>query len=87
MRCVAATADKFLEQIKQEVAESKASVEVATGTLDTQSFERERVARKVKASSILDQFEVEMGLAKAPPVTQAPAESPSVGARVAEKQS
>ena len=28
---VASTADKFLEQIKQEVAESKAAVEVATG--------------------------------------------------------
>lgn len=84
---VAATADKFLEQIKQEVAESKAAVEVATGTLDTQAIERDRVARKVKASSILDQFEVEMGLAKAAPVTQAPAQSPSVGARVAEKQS
>ena len=33
---VASTADKFLEQIKQEVAESKAAVEVATGSIDTQ---------------------------------------------------
>jgi phage shock protein A len=83
---VAATADKFLEQIKQEVAESKAAVEVATGNIDTQAIERERVARKVKASSILEQFEVEMGIAKPAPVKEGPVQSPSVGARVAEKQ-
>ena len=81
---VASTADKFLEQIKQEVAESKASVEVATGNLDTASIERERTARKLKASSILQQFEVEMGIAKPTPVSESGA--PSVGARVGEKQ-
>jgi phage shock protein A len=83
---VAATADKFLEQIKQEVAESKAAVEVATGTIDTGTIERERTSRKIKASGILHQFEVEMGLAKpvaAPEATGAP----SVGGRVGEKQS
>jgi phage shock protein A len=80
---VAATADKFLEQIKQEVAESKASVEVATGTIDTQVINRERTARKLKAAGILSQFEQEMGIA-APPVATAAAAAPSVGARVAE---
>ena len=63
---VASTADKFLEQIKQEVAESKAAVEVATGGIDTAAIERERTARKVKAAGILQQFEVEMGIS-APP--------------------
>jgi phage shock protein A len=82
---VAATADKFLEQIKQEVAESKASVEVATGSLDTAAIERERTARKLKASSILQQFEVEMGIAKPTPVSESSG-TPSVGARVGEKQ-
>ena len=43
---VASTADKFLEQIKQEVAESKAAVEVATGSIDTGSIQRERTSRK-----------------------------------------
>ena len=43
---VASTADKYLEQIKQEVAESKAAVEVATGGIDTAAIERERTARK-----------------------------------------
>jgi phage shock protein A len=82
---VAATADKFLDQIKQEVAESKAAVEVATGSLDTRSIERERTSRKVKAAGILHQFEVEMGISKptaAPEATTAP----SVGGRVGEKQ-
>jgi phage shock protein A len=81
---VAATADKFLEQIKQEAAESKAAVEIATGAIDTASIERERTARKLKAASILQQFEVEMGISK-PAAVQEPAASPSVGPRTAEK--
>jgi phage shock protein A len=81
---VAATADKFLEQIKQEVAESKAAVEVATGTLDTEVIERERTARKVKAAAVLHQFEVEMGLVAPPAATTAA--TPTVGARVGEQQ-
>jgi phage shock protein A len=82
---VAATTDKFLEQIKQEVAESKAAVEVATGSLDTKSIERERTARKIKAAGILQQFEVEMGISK-PTATAEAAKAPSVGGRVGEKQ-
>jgi len=81
---VAATADKFLEQIKQEVAESKAAVEVATGGIDTQAIERERTARKIKAASILQQFEAEMGIS-APPTASTSAAAPSVGSRVSEK--
>ena len=82
---VANTADKFLDQIKQEVAESKAAVEVATGSIDTQSIERERTSRRVKAAGILHQFEVEMGLAKPTAVADSTA-APSVGGRVGEKQ-
>jgi phage shock protein A len=81
---VASTADKFLEQIKQEVAESKAAVEVATGGIDTQTIERERTARKLKAAGILQQFEVEMGIS-APPATTTATTTPSVGSRVGEK--
>jgi phage shock protein A len=80
---VASTADKFLEQIKQEVAESKAAVEVATGGIDTAGIERERTARKIKAAGILQQFEVEMGIS-APPVST-PTSAPSVGSRIGEK--
>jgi phage shock protein A len=82
---VAATADKFLEQIKQEVAESKAAVEVATGGLDTQAVERERTGRKLRAASILQQFEVEMGISQ-PAAIKESGTSPSVGGRVGEKQ-
>jgi phage shock protein A len=81
---VASTADKFLEQIKQEVAESKAAVEVATGGIDTAAIERERTSRKLKAAGILQQFEVEMGIS-APPVSTGTAVTPSVGGRVGEK--
>jgi phage shock protein A len=80
---VASTADKFLEQIKQEVAESKAAVEVATGGIDTQAIERERTARRIKAAGILQQFEAEMGIS-APPTTTSTG-APSVGSRVGEK--
>jgi phage shock protein A len=82
---VASTADKFLEQIKQEVAESKAAVEVATGGIDTAAIERERTSRKLKAAGILQQFEVEMGLS-APPVAAPTSVAPSVGARVGENK-
>jgi len=81
---VASTADKFLEQIKQEVAESKAAVEVATGGIDTQAIGRERTARKLKAAGILQQFEMEMGIS-APPTAASSTVTPSVGGRVAEK--
>jgi phage shock protein A len=80
---VASTADKFLEQIKQEVAESKAAVEVATGSLDTGAIERDRTARKLKAAGILQQFELEMGIA--PPTATGTTVTPSVGSRVPEK--
>jgi phage shock protein A len=83
---VASTADKFLEQIKQEVAESKAAVEVATGSIDTRSIEHERTSRKIKAAGILSQFEVEMGLAK-PVAAPESTGTPSVGGRVGEKSS
>jgi phage shock protein A len=81
---VAATADKFLEKIKQEAAESKAAVEIATGSIDTQAIERERTSRKIKAASILQQFEVEMGIVK-PAATVQTSAAPSVGARTGER--
>jgi phage shock protein A len=80
---VASTADKFLEQIKQEVAESKAAVEVATGGIDTQAIERDRTSRKLRAAGILQQFEAEMGISAPPTSTSTTA--PSVGSRVTEK--
>ncbi len=59
-----ATAEKYLEEIKQKVAESKASVEVATGGLDVERIKTERKARQLQAQSVLSEFEVEMGLKK-----------------------
>ena len=82
---VASTADKFLEQIKQEVAESQAAVETAVGGLDTESIERDRVARKLRASSILEEFEVEMGLKRPAAVAPPSSAAPTVGARIEEK--
>lgn len=83
---VAMTTDKFLEQIKQEVAESKAAVEVATGGLDTAGIEKERVSRKIKAAGVLQQFELEMGIATPAAIASTQASTPTVGARVAQKE-
>ena len=47
--------------------------------------ERERTSRKVRAAGILQQFEVEMGLAK-PVAAPQSTSAPSVGGRVGEKQ-
>jgi phage shock protein A len=81
----AATADKYLEEIKQKVAESKASVEIATGGLDTERIKLERKARELQASSILNEFEVEMGL-KAPDTVREAAPFPESAPQQAQGQ-
>jgi phage shock protein A len=76
----ASTADKYLDEIKQKVAESKAAVEVATGGLDVDRIKMERKARQIQAQSILSEFEVEMGLKKADAIPEAapfPASTPA----------
>jgi hypothetical protein len=60
----AATTEKYLDEITQKVAESKASVEIATGGLDVDRIKMERKARSIQAQGILSEFEVEMGLKK-----------------------
>ena len=67
----ASTSDKYLEEIKQRVAEGKAAVEVATGGLDVERIKTERKARQLQAQSILSEFEVEMGLKKPDAVKEA----------------
>ena len=67
----ASTAEKYLDEIKQRVAESKASVEVATGGLDVDRIKMERKARQIQAQGILSEFEVEMGLKKPDAVKEA----------------
>lgn len=67
----ASTADKYLEEIKQRVAEGKAAVEVATGGLDTDRIKLERKAREIQAQGVLAEFEVEMGLKKPDAVREA----------------
>ncbi len=67
----ASTAEKYLDEIKQRVAESKASVEVATGGLDVDRIKLERKARQIQAQGILSEFEVEMGLKKPDAVKEA----------------
>jgi hypothetical protein len=60
-------------------------VEVATGSIDVKGIERERTSRRIKASGILQEFELEMGLS-APVKAAEVSTAPSVGARVNEKQ-
>lgn len=67
----ASTADKYLEEIKQRVAEGKAAVEIATGGLDTERIKLERKAREIQAQGVLAEFEVEMGLKKPDAVREA----------------
>lgn len=82
----ASTADKYLEEIKQKVAESKAAVEVATGGLDVERINLERKARQIQAQSILSEFEVEMGIKKPDAVREAaPFPTESTGQAAAQK--
>ena len=81
---VASTADKFLEQIKQEVAESKAAVEVATGGIDTAGH-RAR-AHVAEAQGRRHPAAVRGGDGHQRAAVAAPtAATPSVGGRVGEK--
>ncbi len=80
-----ATAEKYLEEIKQKVAESKAAVEVSTGGLDVERIKMERKARQLQAQSILGEFEVEMGL-KQPDATREAAPFPESAAQAAVPQ-
>lgn len=75
----ASTAEKYLEEIKQRVAESKAAVEVATGGTDVERIKMERKAREIQAQSVLAEFEVEMGLKK-PDATREAAPFPEAAA-------
>ena len=82
---VAATADKFLEQIKQEVAESKAAVEVATGSIDTKAIERERTVAQDQGGGHPAAVRSRDGHQQAGGRAEVH-EAPSVGGRVGEKQ-
>jgi phage shock protein A len=75
----ASTAEKYLDEIKQKVAEAKASVEVSTGGLDVERIKMERKARQIQAEGILSEFEVEMGLKK-PDATREAAPFPAAQA-------
>lgn len=75
----ASTAEKYLDEIKQKVAEAKASVEVSTGGLDVDRIKMERKARQIQAEGILSEFEVEMGL-KQPDATREAAPFPGAQA-------
>jgi phage shock protein A len=81
----ASTAEKYLDEIKQKVAEAKASVEVATGGLDVDRIKLERKARQIQAQGILSEFEVEMGLKK-PDATREAAPFPEASATPATPQ-
>ncbi len=78
----ASTAEKYLDEIKQKVAEAKASVEVSTGGLDVERIKMERKARQLQAQGILSEFEVEMGLKK-PDATREAAPFPEAQAQAA----
>jgi len=76
----ASTAEKYLDEIKQKVAEAKASVEISTGGLDVERIKMERKARQLQAQGILSEFEVEMGLKK-PDATREAAPFPEAQAQ------
>lgn len=79
-----ATSEKYLEEIKQRVAEAKASVEVASGGSDVERIKSERKLRQVQAQGILSEFEIEMGLKK-PDATKEAAPFPSGGSGTPQK--
>jgi len=81
----AATTEKYLDQIKQKSAEARASVEMATGSLDVEKIKMDRKERQIQANSILAEFEVQMGM-KQPDATKEAAPFPGTATPQAQPQ-
>ena len=57
------THDEMLRRVREETAHSEARLELALDSVDHDTLRIEEEAEKIRASEIIDQFKLEMGLA------------------------
>ena len=82
---ISQTHDEMVRKIEEQTAVSEARMEMALGNVDSQKVKIEEEAEKLRASELVKQFKVEMGLL-APEPSAATAEK-TIGAKEAEKTS
>jgi len=61
------THDEMIQRIDEETARNEARIEVALDSVDVQSMNLEEEAENLRASEIVNQMKLEMGLSQAPP--------------------
>jgi len=59
-----ATHSEMLNRINEQTAKNEARMEMALDSVDTTSFKIEEEAEKLRAQELVDQFKMEMGMAK-----------------------
>ena len=70
---ISQTHDDMVRRIEEETAVNEARMDMALGNVDQQKFKIEEEAEKIRASELVKQFKVEMGLAT-PQQAPSPAE-------------
>lgn len=59
------THDEMIQRINEDTAKNEARMELALDSIDTQSFEIEEEAENIRASELVKQFKLEMGMGDA----------------------
>jgi phage shock protein A len=80
---ISQTHDEMVRKIEEETAVSEARLDMALGNVDQQKVKIEEEAEKLRASELVKQFKIEMGMV-APEAAPALAEK-TIGAKEAEK--
>lgn len=80
---VSATHDEMVRKIEEQTAVNEARMEMALGNVDQQKIKIEEEAEKLRASELVKQFKVEMGLISPEPA--APTAEKTIGSREAQK--
>ena len=63
------THGEMIDRLEQETARNEAKMELALDSLDVQSLQLEESAEEYRASAIVEQFKLEMGLSESPAPT------------------
>lgn len=68
-----ATHDEMLNRLQEQTARNEARMEMALDSIDTQALRIEEDAQKIRASELVKQFKLEMGVGDTAPAQAAPA--------------
>lgn len=67
-----ATHDEMLNRLQEQTARNEARMEMALDSVDTQAMRIEEDAQKIRASELVKQFKLEMGVGESAPAQAAP---------------